>query len=305
MREEGSGIGDQGSAREVPHPLPAPRSPIPLIVPFWNRAEYLFPLLHSLQRAYIEPSDVWLCEDSGSADWIRREIGQRFPLFNVLTWPAELDPEQTAADRPWAKSQWHCVRSVNRVLSLPRYEDVQSRANERVPVDAFFYLESDCLVSKTAFIRLAFLWDWYHRYAGGGLQTRPTEGGLQTRSTTGWLPLAKIGGHRGKAWAVQRVYQPPDVAERDWVEDLYGGCWFGILNAALWRSIMLRGEGTDGPYDPRRAECDFADSFFDRNCQKLGARFLRTTVSVIEHQGLVICLNPHHEPARDWVGPLA
>lgn len=246
----------------------------PLIVPFWNRPAYLFPLLVSLQRAYIRPQDVFLCEDSGSAEWIKREIQERFPEFHLIEFRPELDPQQEGAEhsRAWAKGQWHCVRSVNRVLAL------------RPEAQAFFYVESDCLVAKSAFLRLAFLFDWYS-----------AEGD--------WQPLAKIGGYRGHAWKGMRVYAPKRFENRHWVEDINGGCWFGILSAELWTRIMVEGRGADGVYDPRRPECDFADSFFDRNCQKLGARFLRTEgVSIIQHQGMTDATNPQHLPAHDFVG---
>lgn len=252
----------------------------PLIVPFWNRAPYLFPLLVSLTRALIRPQDVYLCEDAGSAAWIRNEIAERFPLFNVQRSP-EHDPQQDGADhsKSWAKGQWHCVRSVNRVLETVGWPP------------AFFYLESDCLVARSAFVRLAFLWDWYTGSAG-------------VPPASPWQPLAKIGAHRGRAWSGQRTYQPPLFGDRDWVEDLYGGCWFGILNGELWRRFMLEGQGPDGVYDPRRKECDFADSFFDRQCQSVGARFLRTTTTLIQHQGMTDALNPQHWPAADFVGEM-
>lgn len=247
----------------------------PLVVPFWNRPAYLFPLLVSLQRAYIRPQDVYLCEDSGSAAWLRHEIKERFPLFQLLEFDPDPQAEGAEHSRGWAKSQWHCVRSVNRVLSL------------WPGARAFFYVESDCLVAKSAFLRLAFLFDWY-------------------RDEGNWQPLAKVGGFRGRAWKGMRTYEPEKFAERHWVEDINGGCWFGILSAELWTQIMVEGQGPDGVYDPRRPQCDLADSFFDRNCQKLGARFLRTAgVSIIQHQGMTDALNPQHLPAPDYVGEMA
>lgn len=252
---------------------------MPLVVPFWNRGEYLFPLLVSLTRACIRPEDVYLCEDTGSAPWIARDIRERFGQFQLLQWPAAPDPQADAPGKPWAKGQWHCVRSVNRVL-----EEFQQRCG---PPPAFFYVESDCLVARSVFTRLQFFWQVYNEQPGW------------------WQPLARIGAYRGRSWAHQRTYQPAPWQDRDWVEDIHGGCWFGLINAELWRRYMIEGLGHDGPYDPRRPECDFADSFFDRQCSFGGARFLRTTRSLIQHQGMVNCVNPHHWPADDFVGEQA
>lgn len=246
---------------------------LPLIVPYWNRDTLLFPLLASLTRAYIDPADVWLCADDGSAEWIDRKIAEDFPWFHRARFG--LDPQQGPVDgKPWAKSQWHCVRSVNRVLELTGQPA------------AFYYLESDCIVARTAFLRLGFLWDFYRRVGK-------------------WQPLARIGGYRGRAWKSHRTYVPRTFEASGWVEDLHGGCWFGLMNADLWRAIMRDGRGDDGPYDPRRVECDLADSFFDRNAHRMGARFLRTPVTIIQHQGMTDCLNPDHWPAEDFVGEQA